>query len=210
MSQKLHQFDNVIFKGAKPSEATGAVIFVHGRGDTSNGMQELAKEIVQNDSYALAFPKATNATWYPASFLQPWEVNQPWLDSALENLQKVVTHLNKNGISNENIFILGFSQGACLALDFTARNAQKFGGVMALSGGLIGPHIEKKNYSGNFNGTEILMGCSDIDHHIPVERVHESETMLKELGAKVDKRIYPGMGHYINEDELAACKAIIN
>lgn len=210
MYQELHQFSNVIFKGADPAQAKGAVIFVHGRGDASDGMQELARRVVKNDTFALAFPKATNATWYPSSFLQHWDVNQPWLDSALENLHKIVTHFNEKGIPNEKIYLLGFSQGACLSLEYASRNAQKYGGIMVLSGGLIGPYIEKSHYSGNFEGTEILLGCSDIDFHIPVERIHDSATMIEELGAKVDKRIYPGMGHLINEDELDAITVLIN
>jgi phospholipase/carboxylesterase len=210
MTSTLHQFSNVIFKGAPVSQAKGAVIFVHGRGDAGDGMQELASHLVQHTDFALAFPKATNATWYPASFLQPWTVNQPWLDSALDLLSSLVTHLNEQGIPNERIYLLGFSQGACLSLDFAARHATKFGGIMALSGGLIGPYIEKTNYSGNFEGTPILLGCSDIDFHIPVERVHESARMLVELGAQVDMRIYPGMGHFINDDEIDAVIKLIN
>ena len=125
MENSLHKFSNAIFDGANPSEAKKAAIFVHGRGDASNGLQQLARQVVRSNDFALAFPKATNATWYPASFLQPWEVNQPWLDSALDNLNKIVKIFNDNGIADENIYFLGFSQGACLALDYTARNAKK-------------------------------------------------------------------------------------
>lgn len=209
MTQNLHLFSNVIFAGAPLAQATGAVIFVHGRGDGGDGMLELARQVVKNPSLALVFPKATNATWYPASFLQPWQVNQPWLDSALDILRQTVTHLTAHGIPAETIFLLGFSQGACLSLDFAARNATRYGGIMALSGGLIGPFIDKSTYTGNFAGTPILLGCSDVDFHIPVQRVHDSESMVTELGAAVDKRIYAGMGHYINDDELAAVAAII-
>jgi phospholipase/carboxylesterase len=210
MTTQLHQFSNVVFKGAPLNQAKGAVIFVHGRGDAGDGMQEMARMVVQNPSFALAFPKATNATWYPASFLQHWSVNQPWLDSALDILSKLVAHFNQYSIPNEHIYFVGFSQGACLSLEFVSRNATHYGGVMALSGGLIGPHIDKNNYSGNFKGTKVLLGCSDVDFHIPVERVHDSEKMLTELGAKVDKRIYPGMGHLINGDELEAVIHMIN
>lgn len=210
MDQKGHQFNNVIFKGVPATEAEAAVIFVHGRGDASDGMQDLARQLVKGDAVALAFPKATHATWYPASFLQPWNVNQPWLDSALANLDKVVRHFTDAGIPSNRIFLVGFSQGACLALEYASRHAKPYGGLIAFSGGLIGPHIEKSHYSGNFEGTPVLLGCSDIDFHIPVERVHDSEAMLLELGAKVDKRIYPGMGHLINDDEVAAAIEIIN
>jgi len=210
MNEPLHQFSNVVFKGVDPSEAEKAVIFVHGRGDASDGMQQLAAEVVQEPNVAFAFPRATHHTWYPTSFLQPWQLNQPWLDSALENLHKIVMHFVDAGLKHEQIYLLGFSQGACLSLEYAARNARKYGGIMALSGGLIGPYIEKSHYSGDFSGTSILMGCSDVDFHIPVERVHESAAMLTELGAVVDKRIYPGMGHLINEDELTAVAALIN
>ncbi|MCC5927383.1 MAG: dienelactone hydrolase family protein [Bacteroidetes bacterium] len=210
MNQPLHLFENVVFKGPEPSKASKAIICIHGRGDASDGMQELARQLIKDDSVAMAFPKATNATWYPASFLQPWDVNQPWLDSALNLVHDVVTHFNDNGIPTSKIYLLGFSQGACLSLEYASRHAQKYGGLIVLSGGLIGPHIERSNYNGNFQGTEILMGCSDVDFHIPVERIHDSETMVTELGATVDKRIYPGMGHFVNEDELAAAAALIN
>jgi phospholipase/carboxylesterase len=209
MTNELHQFSNVTFKGTPATETDCAVIFVHGRGDDSNGMQVLASEVVQFDA-ALAFPMATNATWYPTSFLQPLEANQPWLDSALQNLGKVVQHFLESGIPSERIFFLGFSQGACLSLEYAARNARKYGGVMALSGGLIGPTVDASRYTGNFEGTPILMGCSDVDFHIPVERVHQSADALSKMGANVDKRIYPGMGHTINEDELEAVKELIN
>ncbi len=210
MNNTLHKFENVVFDGTDANKADAAIIFVHGRGDASDGMHKLANYVVKKENVALAFPKATNATWYPASFLQPWDVNQPWLDSALDNLANIVKHFNESGVADENIYFLGFSQGACLALDYTARNAKKYGGIMALSGGLIGPHIDASKYSGNYEGTKVLLGCSDVDFHIPVERVHDSEKMLLELGANVDKRIYPGMGHLINDDEIEAVIEILN
>ncbi len=205
----LHHFKNTRYSGAPEGEATRAMIFVHGRGDSSDQMQYLAHQLIQDPAMAFVFPKATNSAWYPKGFMEDWQENQPWLDSALQYLDEVVKHLNKQDIANNDIFLLGFSQGACLALEYATRNAQKYAGIMALSGGLIGPYIEKKHYHNDFEGTEVFIGCSDVDHHIPVGRVHASEEVLVAMGAQVDKRIYPGMGHTINEDELEKVKEMV-
>lgn len=207
--EEKHLFENTEFAGADLANAKRAIIFVHGRGDATNKMRALAEQIVSDTDIAFAFPKATNKTWYPKGFMASIEENQPWLDSAIENMGNVLNHIKEHGINEENIFILGFSQGACLAIDFAARNATKFAGVMVLSGGLIGPEINTSNYKGNFNGTEVLIGCSDVDHHIPVGRLHETEKVLFDMGANVDKRIYPGMDHIINQDEIDKIKSMI-
>jgi len=207
--QDLHLFENTVYGGADLVKATRAMIFVHGRGDASDKMLLLANEIVDDPDMAVIFPKATNNTWYPESFLAPIGENQPWLDSALENMGKVVAHIKFHGIRDANIFLFGFSQGACLALDYACRNATKYAGVMVLSGGLIGPEIEGHNYSGDFAGTPIFIGCSDSDFHIPLQRLHDSAAMAAQMGANVDKRIYPGMGHTINEDELQKTRSMI-
>ena len=202
MSENLHLFEKTIFAGASLEDAKSAIIMTHGRGDDSSKMQELVKSLNIADDTAIVFPIATNNTWYPKGFMEDWNENQPWLDSALENLDTIIKHLNNYGISNDKIFVLGFSQGACLNLEYTTRNAQKYAGIAVLSGGLIGPHIEKSNYSGDFRGTEIFIGCSNIDHHIPEHRLHESEEVVAPMGAKVDKRVYEGMDHIICEDEI--------
>ena len=207
--QDLHLFENTVYAGADLSKARRAMILVHGRGDASDKMLLLANEIVDDPGMALIFPKATNNTWYPKSFMAPTLENQPWLDSALENMGKVVAHIKSQGIKEENIFFFGFSQGACLALDYASRNATKYAGVMVLSGGLIGPKIEQSNYSGDFAGTGIFIGCSDTDLHIPLQRLQESEAVAAEMGANVDMRIYPGMDHSINEDELRKVRSMI-
>ncbi len=207
--QDLHKFENTVYAGADLSKANRAMIFVHGRGDASDKMLLLANGVVDDPGMALIFPKATNNSWYPKSFLASTEENQPWLDAAMENMGKVVAHIKSKGIGEENIFLLGFSQGACLALDYAARNATKYAGVMVLSGGLIGPVIDESNYSGDFAGTEIFIGCSDSDSHIPLQRLVDSASVVAAMGAKVDKRIYPGMGHLINEDELAKVKMML-
>ena len=207
--ENLHLFENTIYAGADLSKASRALIMVHGRGDASDKMLLLASNIVDDPGMALIFPKATNNTWYPKSFLAPMKENQPWLDSALENMSKVVAHIKSHGIKEEKIFFFGFSQGACLALDFASRNATKYGGIMVLSGGLIGPEIDKSNYRGDFAGTEIFIGCSDSDFHIPLQRLHDSAAMVAKMGADVDLRIYPEMGHTINEDELQKTRSML-
>lgn len=207
--ENLHLFENTIYAGADLSKASRALIMVHGRGDASDKMLLLASNIVDDPGMALIFPKATNNTWYPKSFLAPMKENQPWLDSALENMSKVVAHIKSHGIKEEKIFFFGFSQGACLALDFASRNATKYGGIMVLSGGLIGPEIDKSNYRGDFAGTDIFIGCSDSDFHIPLQRLHDSAAMVAKMGADVDLRIYPEMGHTINEDELQKTRSML-
>jgi phospholipase/carboxylesterase len=207
--QDLHLFENTVYAGADLATASRAMILVHGRGDASDKMLLLASEIVDDTGMALLFPKATNNTWYPKSFMAATAENQPWLDSALENLGKVVAQIKSYGIAEEKIFLFGFSQGACLALDYASRNATKYAGIMILSGGLIGPAIDESNYRGGFDGTEIFIGCSDSDFHIPLQRLDESAALLAKMGAMVSKRIYPGMGHTINEDELQKVRSMI-
>ena len=199
MSENLHLFENTIFEGASLNGAKSAIIMTHGRGGDASKMQELVKSLNIADDTAIIFPIATNNTWYPKGFMEDWSENQPWLNSALKNLATIIRHLNEKGISNDKIFLLGFSQGACLTLEYTSRYAHKYAGIAILSGGLIGPEIQKSHYSGDFEGTEIFIGCSDVDHHIPESRLHESESLVRKMGAKVDKRIYPGMDHIINK-----------
>ncbi len=199
---KFTPFENTIFGGASLEDAKSAIILTHGRGDDSSKMQELLKSLNISDDMVVIYPIATNNTWYPKGFMEDWSENQPWLDSALDNLATIFKHLNDHGIANNNIFLVGFSQGACLTLEYATRDAQNYAGIAVLSGGLIGPHIDKSNYSGDFQGTEIFIGCSNIDHHIPEHRLHESEVVVVSMGAKVDKRVYPGMDHIICEDEI--------
>jgi len=202
MSESLHLFENTEFAGASLEEANTAIIMTHGRGDDSSKMKDLTKSLNLSDDTAIVYPIAANNTWYPKGFLEEWSENQPWLDSALNNMEAIIRHLNDKGISNDKIFLLGFSQGACLTLEYTTRNAQKYAGIAILSGGLIGPFIEKSNYNGDYKGTEIFIGCSNIDHHIPEKRLHESEEVVAPMGATVDKRVYPEMDHIICEDEI--------
>jgi predicted esterase len=203
-----HQAEAAIVAGAPLANAKAALILVHGRGATAESMLPLA-DALELDDIAYVTPQATANTWYPYTFLAPLEANEPWLSSALGVLGALVAQLGGQGFPPERIGLLGFSQGACLATELAARNARRYGLVAGLSGGLIGPPGTPRAYRGSLDGTPVFLGCSDVDAHIPLERVEETATILAGLGASVDKRIYPGMGHTVNDDEIAAVKAII-
>jgi phospholipase/carboxylesterase len=197
-----HRGQPVVTAGRPLAEADAAVVLVHGRGATAESILTLADELGRPEP-AYAAPQAAGSTWYPYSFLAPIERNEPYLSSALELLESVLAKIEAAGIPPERTVLLGFSQGACLALEFAARHAQRFGGVVALSGGLIGPPGTRRDYAGAFDGTPVLLGCSDHDPHVPEERVHESAEVFRRMGAGVTERIYPGLGHTVNQDELS-------
>lgn len=207
MQDALHDGRKLTYIGS-PEEASVAVLTLHGRGDSAHGILGLA-DLLDMGNTLYAAPEATGHTWYPYSFLQPLARNEPYLSSALQAVGDALAELEKAGFARENIVLLGFSQGACLALEYSARNAERYGGVVALSGGLIGPEGTPRDYPGSLGGTPVFLGCSDIDAHIPEARVMESAGAMNRLGAQVDARIYPGMGHTVNEDELEAARAII-
>lgn len=199
---------NIITAGKPLKEAKKALVLLHGRGADANDILSLAGYFHVQD-YALLAPQATNHTWYPFSFMVPPAQNEPWLSSALSLLKEQVADLNAAGFTSENIYFAGFSQGACLTLEFVARNATKFGGVAAFTGGLIGDKIYSENYHGDFRNTPIFVGTSDPDPHVPVERVHATVSVLREMNASVTEKVYPNMGHTINEDEIKTVNAII-
>ena len=199
---------NIITAGADISAAKKALIMLHGRGAHAQDILSLADYLHVQD-FALIAPQATNNTWYPYSFLAPQAQNEPWLSSALSIVKDIIADLNQVGITNENIYLLGFSQGACLTLEFAARNATKYGGIIAFTGGLIGDKIQPENYTGNFAGTPVFIGSSNPDFHVPVERVYATTNILKNMGAAVTEKIYNNMGHTINEDELQHANAIL-
>lgn len=203
----MHQ-KNYITAGKKINEARKGLIMLHGRGASAEDILRLVPYL-QLDDYAILAPQATNHTWYPYSFLVPREQNEPWLTSALEVVGELVTEFNNAGIPNDQIFFLGFSQGACLTLDYVARNARQWGGAVVFTGGLIGETIDEKLYSGNFSGTPIFIGTSDPDVHVPMERVESSVKLLKSLNASVTLKIYPNMGHTISEDEIENANRLI-
>jgi phospholipase/carboxylesterase len=198
----------IIFAGKKLSEAKKALIMVHGRGGSAEDILSLKSYLPVTD-FALIAPQATNNTWYPYSFLAKPSENEPWLSSALSLLKETVNDINAAGIDSTNIYFLGFSQGACLTLEFVTRNAQKYGGVAAFTGGLIGDNIYMENYAGEFSGTPIFMGTSDPDPHVPVERVNASADILEKMKAIVTKKIYPNMGHTISPDEIETVNKLI-
>jgi predicted esterase len=203
-----HAGQPVLRLGPPPETARLTVICIHGRGAAADDMLALARELQVADASFLA-PQAANNTWYPYSFLTPIEKNEPWLTSALTAVNRLVSSLVSQGIASDRIGLMGFSQGACLTLEFTARNPRSYGAVMALSGGLIGPPGTRFDYSGSLAGTPVFIGCSDVDAHIPLERVHESADVMRKLGARVDERIYPRMGHTVNSDELLAVRVLL-
>ncbi|GGL31013.1 phospholipase/carboxylesterase [Halarchaeum grantii] len=195
--------------GVDPEDADVGAVLIHGRGATAQSVLGLAEEFERDDVAYLA-PQAANRTWYPQSFLAATDANQPHLDSALGVLSRALDRLADAGIDAENVLLLGFSQGACLTTEYAARHAQRYGGLAAFSGGLIGEAVERERYGGDFDGTPAFVGCSDSDPHIPEERVHATTDVLRDLGADVDERIYPDAPHGIFEDEVDAVNGIVN
>ena len=237
VDEEGHVRKRIVTHGVPAGDADGAAILLHGRGGSPEGMLTLAGE-EPIEGLAWIAPYADANTWYPKSFLAPLEENEPWLSSALEWLEEIVSDLADEGIPSERIGFVGFSQGACLSTEFVARNPRRYGGVAALSGGLIGPpgsdfeerfglnggdkssrdggsgaaspaDGESASGDGRLAGTPVFFGCSDVDPHIPEERVHESARILEALGADVDARIYPGMGHTVNDEELARVRSML-
>jgi predicted esterase len=203
-----HAGQPILRKGPTPDRARLAMILLHGRGAGADDILALADEFLTTDVAYLA-PQASGNTWYPYSFLTPIERNEPWLSSALALLSRLVDALGEQGVGAERIGFLGFSQGACLSLEFAARHARRYGTVVGLSGGLIGPPGTPRNYTGLLDGMPVFLGCSDVDQHIPLERVHETAEVYKSMGASVDERIYRGMGHTVNSDEIAAVRVLL-
>jgi len=203
LSAHPHGRQPVLTLGPPPNEARLGAILIHGRGASADDILGLAHELAIPDIAYLA-PQAAGNTWYPYSFLSPIAQNEPGLTSALTVIEGLVDQLGLNGLSPERVVLMGFSQGACLTLEFAARHARRYAAIAAFSGGVIGPAGTPRDYAGSFAGTPVFLGCSDVDPHIPVERVRESAEIFRRLGATVDERIYPRMGHTINTDELAA------
>ena len=200
---------NVLVAGEDLARARGAVVMIHGRGASAESILELAESLA-TAGLALLAPQAAGGAWYPYRFLAPLEQNEPALSAALATIGAALDAVAAAGVPAERTVLLGFSQGACLATEYAARNAQRYGGVVGLSGGLIGPDGTPRDYTGSLGETPVFLGCSDVDFHIPQARVVESAAILRGLGGNVDMRIYPGMGHTVNEDELEAVQAILD
>jgi predicted esterase len=203
-----HQGQPVLTAGEPLDRARAAMILVHGRGASAEDILTLAREL-DGTGFAFLAPQAAGHTWYPNSFLAPLPSNEPGLSSGLAAIAALLERLGGAGIAPDRTILLGFSQGACLALEFAARNARRYGGVAGLSGGLIGPDGTPRDYSGALDGTPVFLGCSDVDPHIPAARVRESAAILRRLGGEVTDRLYPGLGHAVNPDELAAVQGLM-
>jgi phospholipase/carboxylesterase len=187
--------------------ARAAMILVHGRGATAEDIMTIGAELL-HPGFAYLAPQAAGNAWYPNPFTAPIETNEPYLSSALEVLEDLLAKVEET-IPADRVILLGFSQGACLTLEFAARHSRRYGGVVGFSGGLIGPDGTPRDYPGNFEGTPVFLGCSDIDPHIRKDRVLEAAEVFKRMGANVTARLYPGMGHTVNLDEIEAARQIV-
>ena len=199
--QDPHQGQPVRAAGEPLDRAQAALLMIHGRGATAEDILALAREFRQT-GFAYLAPQAAGNTWYPNRFLAPIPENEPWLSSALTLVGEVLAQIVQAGIPPERVMLLGFSQGACLTLEFSARNAKRYGGIVGLSGALIGPDDMPRDYNGSLAGTPVFLGCSDTDFHVPKERVDQTATVLRKLGGEVTERLYPNLGHSVNEDEI--------
>lgn len=201
MNASLHSGQPVLAAGESIYRALAAMLMIHGRGARAEDILSLADQFAQ-PGFAYLAPQATGNTWYPNRFLVPLEENEPWLSSALELVGDLIGQIVAAGIPAEPTILLGFSQGACLTLEFAARNARRYGGVVGLSGALIGPDDTLRDYPGSLAGTLVFLGCSDVDFHVPRQRVDETAAVMREMGGNVTERLYPNMDHTINQDEI--------
>ncbi len=212
-----HSDQPIEYAGPTLADASAAMVLIHGRGARASGMLGLANE-VGHDDVAYFAPQAQRGTWYPNSFLADLDSNQPHLDSALDLVDHLVADIvagevgdgDGDAVPRDRIILLGFSQGGCLATEYAARNAARYGGVVALSGGLIGPEGTARDYDGSMDGTPVFIGCGDQDQHIPVDRVEETARVFEMLDADVEKRLYEGVGHTVLEDELEYVRALVD
>ena len=203
-----HAGQPVVIGGTPLAKARVAMIMIHGRGASAESILTLAPALAA-DGVAYLAPQAAGGTWYPYGFMSPIERNEPGITSGMHTITRVLDTVEAAGIPAERTLLLGFSQGACLATEFAARHARRYGGVVGLSGGLIGPDDTPRTYAGSLDGTPVFLGCSDIDGHIPAARVRESAEVLKRLGGDVTMRLYAGMGHAVNEDEIDTVRAML-
>lgn len=205
---KPHEGQPVLSAGPGLGSGSAAMIMIHGRNAGPENILELAG-LLRHPGFTFLAPAAAGGTWYPFSFLEDTERNEPGLSSGLELIDHLIHTIEEAGIPRRRIILLGFSQGACLSSEYAVRHSGRFGGVVALSGGLIGPPGTVWEHPGRFEGTPVFLGCSDVDSHIPKARVDESAAVFSSMGATVTERIYPGMGHQINEDELTFVRELM-
>lgn len=202
-----HQGMPVLAAGDPLEGARGAMILAHGRGASAEDIMTIAAEVT-TPGFAYLAPQAAGNAWYPNPFTAPLGSNQPYLDSALEVLEDLLEKITAH-VPAERVVLLGFSQGACLTLEFAARHACRFGGVAGLSGGLIGPDNTPRDYAGDFAGTPVFLGCSDIDPHIPKERVRSAGEVFERMGAALTLRLYPGMAHTVSPEEVRIVRQML-
>jgi predicted esterase len=202
-----HESQPILEAGEPLATARAAVILVHGRGASAADIMTLGAELM-HPGVAYFAPQAAGNAWYPNPFTSPIESNEPYLSSALEVVGSLLATIEES-VPADRVILLGFSQGACLTLEFAARHARRYGAVVGLSGGLIGPDGTPRDYPGSFDGTPAFMGCSDVDPHIRKDRVTEAAEVYRRMGAKVTAKLYPGMGHTVNEDEIKAVREIV-
>jgi len=203
-----HSGQPVLQAGATLGKGRLVVILLHGRGASPEDILGLVPQLARPDLTYLA-PAAADNTWYPYTFLSEISKNEPFLSSALQAVGDLVAYVEGHGTPRDRIVLGGFSQGACLSLEFAVRHASRWGGILAFSGGLIGPPGTTWDQPGSFDGTPVFLGCSDVDAHIPKARVEESADVLRRMGAEVTKRFYPGMGHIVNDDEIEEARRIL-
>ena len=203
-----HAHQPAVTRGPKPADARLTMIVVHGRGGSAEDILALADRLEPRD-IAYVAPQAAGRTWYPYPFLAPIAQNEPFVTSALGVLSRLVEGLSNDGVASRHVGFLGFSQGACLVLEYAARHPARYAAVFGLSGALIGPPGTRRDYPGSFDDTPIFLGCSDVDPHIPLERVTESAEVFRRMHANVDERIYAGMPHTVNEEEIDAMNSLL-
>ena len=202
----MHKYE-IVEAGQPLEKAEKALILLHGRGAGAHDILGLARHFVDSGFY-IAAPQATNSSWYPYSFMAPESENEPWLSSAIDTVKNLLDTIKKQ-VENKNIYIMGFSQGACLTLEVATRFAQPYGGIAAFTGGLIGQKINTENYSGDFKNTPVFIGTGDNDMHVPLTRVEKSKTLMENLGAQVTLNVYPGRPHTIIADEIDTVKNLM-
>ena len=204
-----HGGQRVAQRGPPLGAGRAAMIMMHGRGAGPEDMLALA-DVLAHPAFTFLAPAAAANTWYPYSFLAPIEQNEPGISSGIAVVHRLIDDAVGAGLQVERIILLGFSQGACLTAEFAANHARRYGGVVVYSGGLIGPPGSQWNYEGGFDGTPVFLGCSDVDSHVPETRVNESAVEFERMGAVVTRRIYPGMGHLVNEDEIGWTQRLLD
>ena len=203
-----HEGQPVIMRGRPLEESHAVAIMMHGRGRTTDDILELADRI-GNSAFTYLAPTARDNTWYPYGFMEATEKNEPFLTSALAVYDSLIQTVVEKGIPKDHIILLGFSQGACLTAEYAVRHAERYGAIVLFTGGLIGPPGTSWNYPSSFQGTPIFLGTSDVDGFVPLERVQESATIFRHMGAQVVERVYPGMEHIVNDDEIAIARTMM-